>query len=102
MPSFTRIGSANAYDTALRNVMNRQSALSNLQENLTSGKKVVRASDDPTGAAQTERAITRLARIETDQRALDSQRNSITQAESTLADVNDALQNFRELAASAA
>ena len=46
MPSFTRIGSANAYDTALRNVMNRQSALSNLQENLTSGKKVVRASDE--------------------------------------------------------
>jgi len=101
MPSFTRIGSANAYDTALRNVMNRQSALSNLQENLTSGKRVVRASDDPTGAAQAERAITRLARIETDQRALESQRNAITQAESTLGDVNDALQNFRELIVSA-
>jgi flagellin-like hook-associated protein FlgL len=101
MSSFVRVGSANAYDIALRNIMNRQSSLSNLQENLTSGKKVVRASDDPTGAAQAERAITRLARIETDQRALESQRNSITQAESTLADVNDALQNFRELAASA-
>ncbi len=101
MSSFVRLGSANAYDTSLRNIMNRQSSLSNLQENLTSGKKVVRASDDPTGAAQAERAITRLARIETDQRALESQRNSITQAESTLADVNDALQNFRELAASA-
>ncbi|MBK9347279.1 MAG: flagellar hook-associated protein FlgL [Burkholderiales bacterium] len=101
MPSFTRIGSANAYDTALRNIMNRQSSLSNLQENLTSGKKVVRASDDPTGAAQAERAITRLARIETDQRALESQRNSINQAESTLGDVTQALQNFRELAASA-
>jgi flagellar hook-associated protein 3 FlgL len=42
-----------------------------------------------------------LARIQTDQRALESQRNSITQAEGTLGDVNDALQNFRELAASA-
>lgn len=101
MTTFTRLGSANAYDTALSNIMNRQSSLSNLQENLTSGKKVVRASDDPTGAAQAERAITRLARIETDQRALESQRNSIAQAESTLADVGEALQNFRELAVSA-
>ena len=101
MTTFTRLGSANAYDTALSNIMTRQSSLSNLQENLTSGKKVVRASDDPTGAAQAERAITRLARIETDQRALESQRNSIAQAESTLGDVTDALQNFRELAVSA-
>ena len=101
MSSFIRLGSANTYDTALSNLMNRQSSLSSLQENLTSGKKVVRASDDPTGAAQAERAITRLARIETDQRALESQRNSIAQAESTLGDVADALQNFRELAVSA-
>jgi len=101
MSSFIRLGSANTYDTALSNLMNRQSSLSSLQENLTSGKKVVRASDDPTGAAQAERAITRLARIETDQRALESQRNSIAQAESTLGDVIDALQTFRELAVSA-
>jgi len=46
MSSFLRLGSANAYDTALSNIMNRQSSLANLQENLTSGKKVVRASDD--------------------------------------------------------
>ncbi len=101
MASFVRLGSANAYDTALSNIMNRQSALANLQENLTSGKRVVRASDDPTGAAQAERAITRLARIETDQRALESQRSSIAQAEATLGDVNTALQSFRELAATA-
>ena len=101
MTTFTRLGSANAYDTALSNIMNRQSSLASLQENLTAGKKIVRASDDPTGAEQAERAITRLARIETDQRALESQRNSIAQAESTLADVTDALQNFRELAVTA-
>lgn len=101
MASFVRLGSANAYDTALANIMNRQSSLSNLQENLTSGKKVVRASDDPTGAAQAERAITRLGRIQTDQRALEAQRASISQAEATLGDVNTALQSFRELAATA-
>lgn len=99
--SFLRLGSANTYDNALRNLQNRQTSLSNLQENLTSGKKVVRASDDPTGAAQAERAHNRLERVKTDQRALEMQRNSIATAESTLGDVTDALQSFRELLVSA-
>lgn len=99
--SFSRLGSANVFDSAVRNLSMRQTSLSNLQENLTSGKKVVRASDDPTGAAQAERAQTRLARVATDQRALESQRNSIALAESTLGDVHDALDNIRELVVSA-
>lgn len=101
MTAFLRMGSANAYDTALRAVTERQATLANLQENLTAGKRVLRASDDPTAAAQAERAITRLERIKTDQRALELQRNAISQAESTLSDVEDALQNFREMVASA-
>ena len=100
-PSFARLGSANMYDTARSTLMTRQSNLANAQEHLTSGKRVNTASDDPTAAAQAERALTRISRITTDQRALDAQRNSITQAESTLGDVNDALQNFRELVVSA-
>ena len=99
--SFSRLGSANTYDNALRNISQRQAALSGMQENLTSGKKVVRASDDPTGAAQAERALTRISRIATDQRALESQKNAITMAESTLGDVTDAMQQFRELVVSA-
>jgi len=100
-PSYARLGSANTFDTALRNISQRQTSLSNLQENLTSGKRVVRASDDPTSAAQAERALTRLSRIATDQRALASQTNSIAMAESTLGDVTSALQSFRELVVSA-
>lgn len=99
--NLSRLASANSYDNALSNLSKRQSALSNLQENLTSGKKVVRASDDPTGAAQAERALTRLSRIATDQRALEAQRNTIANAESTLGDVVDVLQQFRELVVSA-
>jgi flagellar hook-associated protein 3 FlgL len=97
----TRLGFSNTYDTARNNLQVRQTNLANLQENLTSGKKVVRSSDDPTGAAQAERALTRLSRIQTDQRALESQRNSIAMAESTLGDVTNALQSFRELTVSA-
>jgi len=96
-----RLASANTYSNALGNLAQRQTALSDMQEKLTSGKKVVRASDDPTGAAQAERALTRIARIATDQRALEAQRNTIANAESTLGDVGNALQQFRELVVSA-
>ena len=96
-----RLGTANMYDNALRNLGTRQTNLSNLQENLTSGKRVVRASDDPVSAAQAERALNRLSRIQTEQRALETQRNAIAQGESSLGDAVALLQNFRELTVSA-
>jgi flagellar hook-associated protein 3 FlgL len=95
--SFTRLGSANSYDNALRNLTTRQNALSALQENVTSGKKIVRSSDDPTGAGQAERATTRIERIKTEQRALNVQVSAITQAEATLGDATTLLQSFRDL-----
>lgn len=96
-----RLGTANMYDSALRNLGARQTNLSNLQENLTSGKRVVRASDDPVSAAQAERALTRLTRIQTEQRALETQRNAIAQAESSLGDAMGLVQSARELMVSA-
>jgi flagellar hook-associated protein 3 FlgL len=99
--TFSRLGSANTYDNALGNLSDRQAGLSTLQEKLTAGKRVVRASDDPTAAAQAERALNRISRIATDLRALESQRSAITIAESTLGDVTDTLQSFRELVVSA-
>jgi flagellar hook-associated protein 3 FlgL len=99
--SFARLATSNTYDNTLRNLSSRQTTLANLQENLTSGKRVVNASDDPTGAAQAERARTRIERVKTDQRALESQRNAISEAEGTLGTVTDALQNFRELVVAA-
>lgn len=96
-----RVGTANMYDNALRNLSARQTNLSNLQENLTSGKRVVRASDDPVSAAQAERALNRLSRIQTEQRALETQRNAIAQAESALGDAVGLVQNFRQLVVNA-
>lgn len=99
--AFSRLGTANAYDNTLSNLTTRQNNLANLQESLSSGKKITSPSDDPTGAAQAERALNRLARIATDQRALEVQRNSISMAESTLGDVTSALQEVRDLVVSA-
>jgi flagellar hook-associated protein 3 FlgL len=96
-----RLSSANVYDNALRNLNSRQSSLSSLQENLSAGKRVLRPSDDPTAAAQAERALTRISRIQTEQRALDLQRNSLALSESTLADATALIQNFRDLTVAA-
>ena len=92
-----RVGTANMYDNSIRNVSARQASLVNLQENLTSAKRVVRASDDPVSAAQAERALTRISRIQTEQRALENQRNAIAQAESTMGDAIGLVQEARQL-----
>ena len=92
-----RMGTANTYDNARQNLNVRQNILSGLQENLTSGKRVIRASDDPVAAAQAERALTRINRIQTEQRALEVQRNAVAQAESTLGDAVKLVQNMREI-----
>lgn len=96
-----RLSSANAYDNALQNIYARQSELAGQQEKLTSGKNVNRVSDDPTGAAQAERALTRLTRITSDNRALEIQRSALTLAESTLGDAASVVQRLRELTVSA-
>ena len=59
-----RLGTANTYDNTLANLTSRQAGLADLQDKLSAGKKVVRPSDDPTGAAQAERAMTRLTRVD--------------------------------------
>lgn len=96
-----RLGTANTYDTALEQLFKRQSDMASQQEKLSSGLKVNRASDDPAGAAQAERARARLARIETDQRALEVQRNAIVMAESALGEAGTMVQDIRDFVVAA-
>lgn len=92
-----RLGTANTFDNTLANLTQRQTDLADLQEKLSAGKRVVRPSDDPVGAAQAERAQNRLSRIETDQRALKLQVNAMSMVESTLGDSVLAMQSIRDL-----
>jgi len=96
-----RLATANTYDNTLANITNRQAGLADLQEKLSAGKKVVRPSDDPTGAAQAERALTRSTRVDVEVRALNLQRNSVAMAEGTLGNSIDLLQTIRQLMVSA-
>lgn len=91
-----RVATANMYDGTIRNLGQRQSTLTGLQENLSSGKRVLRASDDPVAAAQAERALTRLSRLQSEQRQLEIQRGNVEQAESTLGDAIGLVQEIRQ------
>ena len=92
-----RVGTANMYDNSIRNVSARPPSLVNQKEKQNSGKRVARASDDPVSAAQAERALTRMSRIQTEQRALETQRNAVAQAESSMGDAVSLVQEMREL-----
>ena len=92
-----RIATANQFDVGIDTLARRQSELANVQEQLTTGKRVNRASDDPAAAARAERALASIGRSETSQRAVDASKVLMTQAESTLGDAGNLLQRAREL-----
>lgn len=98
MPNLTgRIGTFFSSENLLRNLANRQQSLDQAQQQVATGKRVLKASDDPSAAAQAERAIMRIERIKSEQRVMDLQRSHLTMAESTLGDSVSALQRVREL-----
>ena len=92
-----RISTANAYATTIDTLQQRQQQLSRTQEQLTSGKRVARASDDPVAAARIERALATAARSDADQRALEASRSAMQQSEAALGDAGELLQRVREL-----
>ena len=91
-----RISSANAYDNTIETLQRRQSDLSDLQTRLTSGKRVLKASDDPAAAARAERALAAEMRSETSQRSVDASQVIVSQTESALGDAGELLQQIRE------
>ena len=96
-----RITSANAFESSLSNLQRRQQALSQSQEQLTSGKRVLRPSDDPAAAAAAERALAAESRSKAQLRALDSSRQAMQLSESALGAAGELMQQARELLVSA-
>ncbi len=96
-----RITTAYAFESSIGNLQRRQQALSETQEQLTSGKRVRKPSDDPAAAAQAERALAAQRRAESQMRALDASRNAMQMAEGALGDAGELMQQARELLVSA-
>ena len=96
-----RVTSSSAFQTSVSQLQQRQADLSRAQEQLTSGKRVDRPSDDPAAAARAERALALMTRSDASQRALDTSRNAMAMSEAALGDAGEMLQKARELAISA-
>jgi flagellar hook-associated protein 3 FlgL len=91
-----RVTTAQTFDHAVDELQRRQQGLAESQLQLTSGKRVQRASDDPSAAARAERALAAISRSSADQRALEASRNAMTLTESALGDAAELLQQARE------
>jgi len=93
----SRVSTSQSYDSALLQLQQRQSSLSDTQVQLTSGKRVNRASDDPTAAARAERALAAISHIDADKRGTQVSQSIMSQADSALGDAGDLLQRAHEL-----
>ena len=92
-----RVATANSYDNTISNLSKRQTELVDQQSRISTGKRVLKASDDPVSAVMSEAVQNRYARVESDKRALESSRASLTQAESALGEATELIQDVREL-----
>lgn len=92
-----RVATANSFNNTVDNLTRRQAELSALQDRISTGKRVQRASDDPVAAVLSEAAQNRLSRVEVDQRAINASRTSLAQAESTLGSAGELIQDVRDL-----
>jgi flagellar hook-associated protein 3 FlgL len=92
-----RISTANAYQTGIATLMQRQLDMSNLQNQMTTGKRVNEASDDPAAAAIAARAVAAQGQITATQRAVAASQTVMTQTESSLGDAGNLLQSARAL-----
>lgn len=91
-----RISTANRYDVSIDNLQARQQGLADAQSQLTSGKRVNVASDDPVAAARAERNLATMARSDANQRSLEASRNVVQLGESAIGDVSELIQQARE------
>lgn len=100
-PISSRNGTNNSNETVLAQLALRKASLDQSQQAISTGKRINKVSDDPIGAAQAERAMTRIERIKVEQRAMDLQRGNLSLAESALGEGIEYVQRARELIISA-
>ena len=95
--SITRVATAHAFEANITRIGQRSAELTDLQEKLSAGKRVLRASDDPVAATMAEREHNRLMRTDADTRALERSRASLQLAEGAVGQMGELLGRFQEL-----
>ena len=91
-----RVSTAYSFDSTVYELQRRQDELTHAQEQMNSGKRVLKPGDDPTAAAQAERALVEEARGKQLQRTIDNSRNVMGLTESALGSAIELSQQARE------
>lgn len=92
-----RISTGQLYDRSIRAVLDNQDDLSDVQQQLSTGKKLLRPSDDPVGSAQVIRLTEEIDLIAQYNKNNNLLTNSIEQEETILGNVTDNIQRARQL-----
>ena len=92
-----RIGTAYAQMNALDSLNEHQTRMLDAQQQLSSGKRINRPSDDPTAAAEAERLRSREARLDAEKRSVGYARTMLSSADSALGEATELLQSAREV-----
>ncbi len=90
-----RISTGQLYDRSIQSVLDSQSRLSDVQQQLSSGKKLLRPSDDPIGAAQVIRLTEEIEQINQYKKNSNLLVNSLEQEETVLKSVNTSMDRAR-------
>ena len=97
-----RISTAQIFGQGVAAIQNEQQAIAKTQQQLSTGKRILRPSDDPSGAVQSLRLRDRLAATDQYARNGSLATSRLQQEEAALKQMGDALQRVRELTVQAA
>ena len=92
-----RISTNQIFDLNIRSVLENQRGLSDTQQQLASGKRINKPSDDPVGAAQVVRITEELDKLTQYQRNNDLLASSLEQQEAILRSITDSANRARVL-----
>ena len=93
-----RISTNQLYDRSIQGILDNQGDLSKIQQQLSSGKRIITPSDDPVGVAQVIRLTETLDQMAQYQKNNNLVTSSLEQQETALSSISDALNRARQLA----
>ncbi|MCC5866899.1 MAG: flagellar hook-associated protein FlgL [Gammaproteobacteria bacterium] len=97
-----RISTAQIFDGGIGAIQRNQASLAATQQQLATGKRILKPSDDPGGAIQSLKLGERIAAVDQYSRNADAAVSRLQQQESVLTQMGEALQRVRELTLQAA
>lgn len=92
-----RISSQQIFSGGINRLQELNTSLNNTQQQISTGQRVNKPSDDPVAAARILKLDQELSRVETYQRNVDLADNRLKQEESALESSIDVIQRIREL-----